>query len=306
MSNELRTKNGSTMLLMVLTVLTATLALPAPKVFAGRRPPALDKFENLEGEHAARSMKQLDQDITLHPTDANGYIRRGAAWMLDGDFENAQRDFSQALKIDPHSAQAHIGLSRVATAERKWDVTFAELNRAQELGSPETILNVLNESAFLHRELKQYDIALKQYTTVLNAKALSQSKRCMALFQRGETFSRSGKNEAGLKDYNQALKLEPAMIEARIGRAIVYAKLNKLPESLADCTFVIEQERKKFPAQMAGGLQSHLSRMYKQRANVYERMGKHDLAVADLRSVQLYDRQTLDAMPFRPIPIEQR
>jgi tetratricopeptide (TPR) repeat protein len=291
-------------LLSSFSLLTPVEAEPVITIKSSR-PPGLDRFENLSGPHPARSMGDIDKDITLHPNAAAGYIHRGAAWMLEGDAENAQRDFAKALQLDPHSAQAHIGLSRVYTAAQKWNSTFAELHKAEELGSPETALNALNESAFLHRELKQYDIAIKEYSTVIAAKSMPKSQRTYSLLQRGQTYGRTGKYQEAIRDYNQVVTLDPTVIEARVSRAHAYLTLKQLPQAVADCTFVIDLEKKKFPAELLGGIQSHLLQMYTERATAYEQMGKHDLALRDRQSARVYERQTLEAVPFRTVPIKQ-
>jgi tetratricopeptide (TPR) repeat protein len=299
----------STLTLALLLISLSTVAMPVttePSItIKSKRPPGLDKFEDLRGPHPARSMIAMDEDIALYPKSATAYIHRGATWMLEGDPENAQRDFTKALKLDPHSAQAHIGLSRICTSELKWDLSFAELQKAEELGSPETSLNALNESAFLHRELKQYDIALKQYNVVVNSKILPKDHRAYALFQRAELYTRTKKFQEAVQDFNEALKLDPTMIEVRFSRAEAYSGWNKLPEAISDYTFVIDHQNQKYPADILGGLESHLLLIYKQRAAVYERMGKSDLAQRDRQLAHLYDKQTLDALPFRPVPIKQ-
>ncbi len=67
------------------------------------------------------------------PTDAQGFIRRGAAWFAVHDIDRAIADFSEAVKLDPKSAAPL--LARAAAYSVKPDLALAraDLNKALEI-----------------------------------------------------------------------------------------------------------------------------------------------------------------------------
>jgi tetratricopeptide (TPR) repeat protein len=289
---------ASTLACIYCTALAVASAADGDGYTSKSTEPGLNKFENLAGPHPAHTMKAIDAEIALHPKSPTGYIHRGNAQLLEGDFKSAANDFSKALELDPHSAQAHIGLSRVNTAQQKWDATFSELHRAQELGPPETALNALLESAYLHRELKQFDVALQQYNTLIKSKVLSKPRMALAFFQRGELYQKTGKAEAAIQDFKSALAMDPMLIDAYIARAQTYSILHKPNEALADYTFAIEAEEKEKDRDVTG-MDSNLLLLYKSRANEYDRLGKKNLANRDRQTAHNRERSIMNFMPFR-------
>lgn len=226
------------------------------------------------------------------------YIYRGNAYWAEGDAKNAIADFDKTLRLDPKSAKAHIGRSRVFQSVGKWEMAFRELSIAAKIGSLATAQRALWESAFLHRELNHYDIALQQYNMVLQTPIADKSQKAFVFFQRGECHLRMGKPEESLKDLNEAMKLDPDLLETRRIRARTYTKLNRLPEAVNDYTTVIAEENRRYPPKYLGGMATHVRDLYRERANVYKMLGKKDLEKRDLNLSLEYDKNMMDSIPF--------
>ncbi len=258
-----------------------------------------DDFENLAGSGPPQSMDQINREIAAHAQSPLGYIERGNSFILDGDDAPALRDFEQALKLAPKSPQAHIGRARVMESMGKWNIAFDELHKAQLLGSPETARNVLWESAFFHRELKQFDIARQQFDELLKMKNLTGAKRAIAMYQKGEIDERSNKPELVVKDMNEVIKSDSLMINAYKTRARAYWRLNQPAKALIDFNAAIKAEQGGGNFEGSGSLGSDVHALLLERAQVYDSLGQHNAAKSDRATAKQHERDDLQSVPFR-------
>jgi tetratricopeptide (TPR) repeat protein len=260
---------------------------------------ATDYFENLNGLHKAISLAELNAAITKNPHSPDGYIHRGNAQVLEGDLDSAIKDFNQALRFDPHSARAHIGLSRAYQASTDWAPAFSELRKAAEIGSKTTSVNALWESAFVHRELKQYDVALKQFDIVINSKILSPASQAYAILLRAETYMRMGKPKEGFADVTAGLKLDPHLLQLYIAQARALTALGKYQQAVSNYDRVISFFTKKYPSGTMGAMRTNLATLYNERSRLYTVMGRKDLAREDMILKSHLEKETINGMLFR-------
>jgi len=284
---------------------SAPAEMPFPHVSSLNKPIArpksvLDQMYDLVGPNRSHSMSDLNTLIKLHPQSPELYLQRGQVYLMDGDSENALNDFKKALAVDPKSAGAHIGISRVMRGMGNFSAGFQELKKAEQSGgNSDVATSALWESAFVHRELKQMDIALEQYNTVLKKGLVGQSRQAFALFQRGELYLRINQFDKGIPDLNAAIKMEPNVVLFRIVRSQLYSSLNKPNEALADLNAAIAIEQKMIQLDPFGGLRGKMVQLYQSRAQVYRNLGKNDLAERDLKSVKASQVDALDVVPFQ-------
>jgi tetratricopeptide (TPR) repeat protein len=179
------------------------------------------------------------------------------------------------------------------------DLGLAELDRAEKMSTGDTAMRVLWESAFYHRELKHYSAALAQYNSLLQMKNLTGLKRAWAIYQRAEIYQRTNRLELALKDLNDSIKVDSSPAEVYHTRGIVLLQLGKPRQALPDYSIAIERLRNAYSMELAGGLDSRLSAILKERAIVFDSIGRSDLAKKDRSSAQKYEQQTFQGMLFR-------
>jgi tetratricopeptide (TPR) repeat protein len=251
----------------------------------------------------ANSLDALTNDIRQHPESALNLVYRGGAYLSDGDATNALADFKKALSIDPNCAKAHIGISRVCEIAKKYPGAFFELDQAMKSGNQSTKTKVLWESARLHREVNDYDKSLALYAQLINTKDLSAAEKSYAYFQRGEVYLRTHKNPAALADFTSSIRLDPNLMAAHGTRAAIYIALNKPKEALADFDAIIAVGSQYDSDDIFNDLPSQqLIDTYRHRADLYQKLGKTDLAEADRKTIKKLEKKVFDGAPMRTNP----
>lgn len=257
------------------------------------------RFEDLSGGGKRLNFQQIEALVKAHAGDPLAYVRRGNAYINEGDFELARKDFDRALSLDPRCAQAHIGKSRFYQFEQKWQAALTELELARKFANQDTTINILWEEAFLNRELKQYDRALLLFAQTLKIPQADKSRLAYIYFQRGETYSRLRKLPEALQDYSQAIKINSNLTDAYFMRGLTYRFLNKPKEAIADFTTVISHASRPQPDAAQASFASSLSNAYELRAQLYRKIGNKELADRDKEAQLKFEKSRFEAVPFR-------
>lgn len=257
------------------------------------------RFEDLSGGGKRLNFQQIEALVKAHAGNPLAYVRRGNAYINEGDFELARKDFDRALSLDPRCAQAHIGKSRFYQFEQKWQAALTELELARKFANQDTTINILWEEAFLNRELKQYDRALLLFAQTLKIPQADKSRLAYIYFQRGETYSRLRKLPEALQDYSQAIKINSNLTDAYFMRGLTYRFLNKPKEAIADFTTVISHASRPQPDAAQASFASSLSNAYELRAQLYRKIGNKELADRDKEAQLKFEKSRFDAVPFR-------
>jgi tetratricopeptide (TPR) repeat protein len=179
-------------------------------------------------EHANKAVKlaqagsydeaiaEFTKAIQLSPNDARIYNDRGRVYHRMNRFPEAIEDFSKAIEIAPKDYAGYAERGAVQVSQNQMDAALADLNKALELKPDDA--QSLRWRASAYRGLKQYDLAIQDYTAVLSKtdpNSSDQAKLAAAdLFaKRGYVYSLAQQYENAIKDYKEALRLNPNDIE---------------------------------------------------------------------------------------------
>jgi tetratricopeptide (TPR) repeat protein len=117
----------------------------------------------------------------------------------------------------------------------------------------------------------RHDLAIRDYTEALRLDPSSSQ----AKVGRGHAFLAKKDYQTAMGDFNDALRQDPESVRAYVGRGACYTGLARYAEAIADVSQAIRREPDKAP-------------WYDQRATAYKRTRQYGLALADLeRAVQL-------------------
>jgi tetratricopeptide (TPR) repeat protein len=108
---------------------------------------------------------------------------------------------------------------------------------------------------------------------------------------RGKAYFAKGDNESAIKDYDEAVRLDPNYAAAFAGRADAYNAKGDMDKALADYTESIRLDPKYAPA-------------YVSRAVIYNKKGLHERAIADSNTALALDPQSAGAQENRLAGIE--
>jgi Tfp pilus assembly protein PilF len=122
-----------------------------------------------------------------------------------------------------------------------------------------------------------------------------------SIVRRADYFREHGEIEKALPLYSQAIEIDKNQPDAFVGRAYVYEEFGKVDKALADFSAAVKighpKQRNNWLARRKRA-DLYQSLHHKNRAEIYKRMGKHDLAKNELQLVREKKNANLDLAPF--------
>jgi len=187
------------------------------KMLAGRAAEHANKGVKLEQAGAyEEAIAEFTKAIQLSPKDAPIYDDRGWAYHKLNRFPEAIEDFSKAIELAPKDYAGYSGRGVTLVAQNQNDAALVDLNKALEL-KPEDA-QTLRFRAAAYRGLKQYELAIADYTAVLSKtdpNSSDQARLAAAdLFaKRGYIYNLALRYENAINDFKEALRLNPNDID---------------------------------------------------------------------------------------------
>lgn len=155
----------------------------------------------------------------------DAYVQLGIGYLQQGEPSRAKAPLSEALELDPRSADAHAALALVFQTEMENELADRHFREALGSRSDARILN--NYGSFLY-EQKRYEEALQRF---LSASADTLYPERARVFQNlGMTALQLGQSEAAEKYFTRALRLDSRQPGALLEMAhLAYADKQYVP-----------------------------------------------------------------------------
>lgn len=246
--------------------------------------------------------------VVPSPADATPFLESGSSHSLSGEYEEAIRDFTHALEVDPQSARAFSQRGSALAALARFDEALEDFSEAIARGEdmaeayfsrgilflanrndPEKAIADLGKvigltpddlKAYLCRGAAYERLGLYKESISDFSKAADLAQRDSApLFNRGNVYLRSGDTEKAIADYSEALRRNPEHAGALFNRAFGYARLGEFEKALGDFTAVIALD----PADPKAVLY---------RGHVHYRLGRHADAIEDWQKAASFGEET--------------
>lgn len=117
------------------TAPVSPIAIPAPVSRGAHR---LDQADRLAAQNDfIGAMDQVNAAIALDPKLAAAYSLRATIYVRDKEWEQAEKDYSSALQLDPKNVEVRYNLAQVAFIQNKYDAAregFAALQQDPLMG----------------------------------------------------------------------------------------------------------------------------------------------------------------------------
>ena len=237
-----------------------------------------------------RPLANSDQPLYLQATpqlagmvrsvSATSALVQGWAYELAGRYPEAERGYSQALRLNPELAWALSARGRVRWHLGRLNDALADLDLAILL-SPD-LAEAYRLRGHVHRELNQPLLAVADYDEALR---LSPDDAA-TLIGRGELNALLGHPLEALRDYTQAIRLAPRSAIAYYNRGRVFQDLGQAQQAISDYSQAILYRPLLAPA-------------YNARGSVLASLLRLQEALADLNEAVRLDPDMADAFHNR-------
>lgn len=147
--------------------------------------------------------KDFTLAISLYPEFVDAYYSRGLTNAETGKYDKGIKDCTKALNLDPDCFYAYMNRGIAHHRKGEYAKALADYNRAISL-APETAAFYHNRGN-LYKDIGDIEKALGDYN-----RAIALDKRMQPVYSsRGNLFRECGEFELAMQDYNTALRLDP-------------------------------------------------------------------------------------------------
>lgn len=249
--------------------------------------------------------------ISTSPDNVYAHLNRGISYRMVSDFENALMDFNKAEELGGTGRFLWLNRAMTHVYLKSFEPALADMDRILEK-EPEDSSAWFYRGEILYR-LKDFEGAIECYT-----KSLEVQEAAHVLFVRGDAYSMMGEYENALADYTTAHEKRPYTIGFLIARAKCLARMDRLDEARVDLDEAAKKQPERYQvylerailsasqtleASRTADLKKALqyiedelffrprdSKVFSDRARVYEMMGELEKAKEDLdRAVEYAD-----------------
>jgi tetratricopeptide (TPR) repeat protein len=198
-----------------------------------------------------KAMTQVDSILATDPMSLRANILRGHLNTKKGEFKSASEDLNRALKIKEDSAGAlyYIGLNELA--QKRIEEAIVSLTQANSVESDNLKIRDALARAYTlsgtsenqRSALTQYDFIIDQYDSWTSPRDRKRIEANVYL-RRGRIFFKLSQHKKALKDFGEAMSLEPDRKDLLIQFAQTLQKTGKEKEAGAYLRKVLDQDKR--------------------------------------------------------------
>ncbi|MHB1426446.1 MAG: protein kinase domain-containing protein [Gemmataceae bacterium] len=221
-------------------------------------------------QHYRKEIAEYAALLRMHPDHFWGYFHWAVAKVNLGevnlgDLQDALIGFTNCIRLQPDSPWPYNNRGTVHLRLKQYDLAVRDYSDALALDPKYVKARIDRALAYL--EQGKLNDALKDCDDALE----QDSRNVSAYSRRAECYRRLKQYEKAVADYTRLLELEDDKVEVYLKRASVYREMKRLDDALGDYDRVVSREPKN-------------TGHYLERATVYKEMKRLDDALGD------YDR----------------
>jgi tetratricopeptide (TPR) repeat protein len=171
-----------------------------------------------------------------------GYLLRGVSWLSKREFDNAIKDLSEAIRLEPGNSNFYCLRGKARYGKHEYDQAMTDFNEAIRR-NPRNLI-ALNDRGVTFNAKEEFGKSLQQFAEVLRL----DPRNALAFANRGATWFDLEEYEKSLADFDRAIELDPKLSMAFTNRGRWYMKHGDYPKAQADYTKAIELAPRDWPA----------------------------------------------------------
>jgi len=225
--------------------------------------------------------------VTEKQLSASEYFERGNRHGNAGRYDEAIRDYTEAIRLNPQFANMYYNRGFAYYNKGEYDRAIADFNEAIRL-NPQFVEAYYNRGLAYYNK-GNYDRAIADYNEAIRFNPqLSE-----AYYNRGVAYYKKGNYDRAMADFNEAIRLNPQFALAYYNRGFAYDEKGNYDRAIADYTEAIRLNPQFAPA-------------YINRGNAYVMKGNYDRAIADYDSALQINPNDQSARKNRDIALRKK
>ena len=197
---------------------------------------------NLDG-----AMEYFRDRLDEHENDADAWAGKGMILYENDQFDQAELDLTESIKLNPRNAAAWNNRAIIRHAQRNFGPALEDVERAIQLNP--SYSHALYNRGLIFFAVGEYERAIQSYDKALD---LNQ-KNAWTYINRGSAKHSFGDEEGAKSDYIHAIKLDKRIAESYVGLSNIYLSENEMDESFKFASIAVKKHPKNAMALNARG-----------------------------------------------------
>jgi tetratricopeptide (TPR) repeat protein len=213
-----------------------------------------------------RALASFDGAVAMEPTNATAYLERSKLYARIGDRDKAERDYLEALRLDRNVQQAGMAFMQWFPPNQRQ----APLQEFVTNNAGKDFRQLVREAQIAY-ETGNYENAIALNNSIVML-SVSPAQAAPAIMNRGNAYAARGDLDKAVRDYDEAIVLNPKNAGAYVDRASVRSRKGDTEGAMRDLNAAISLNPQQWQA-------------YFNRSAELRDHGKLDEALADLNEV---------------------
>ena len=206
---------------------------------------------------------------------AEEHFTLGKEFLDKSNAADAEKEFSEAIKLNPKKAEYYISRAHTYTGDNWFDKATDDLSAAIKADPKST--DAWSSRGFLYEISGKNDKAISDYSEWIRLTADNKVENSNAYAARGRIHISELDYSKAIEDCSKAIELNPRNFSAYYSRAYAYSCVGEYYKSIEDRTFLINNDGQSMASN------------YNNRAFMYFYIGRYSDALTDINKAIAID-----------------